>query len=117
MIHLNMLENFNISLSRTRFMAMSLTEPASFQTLLQPYETLVNFRAKLQTCKHQLTVLSEEVPSFLPAAAEWIAMANGLLDRITPEIQQMDFQLLTVLQIQLQYSIDQLGHLPTMEAD
>jgi hypothetical protein len=95
---------------------MSFTEP-SFQTLLEPYQNLVSFRAKLQQCKQHLIHLNQEVPVFMPAASEWISMANALLDRINPELQRMDFQLLTILQIQLQHSLEQVGHLPNLDAD
>ena len=86
---------------------MSFTEP-SFQTLLEPYQNLVSFRfrAKLQQCKQHLIHLNQEVPVFMPAASEWISMANALLDRINPELQRMDFQLLTILQIQLRHSLE-----------
>ena len=109
---------FNVLCSHaSQLTAMSFMEPPSCQQLLQPYQNLLNFRIKLQICRHQLTLLSAEVPCFLPTAAQWIAKANESLDHITLELQRMEYQILTILQLQLHYNVDQHGHLPHLEAD
>ena len=90
---------------------------ASFQSLLAPYEALIEFRAKLTQCRHSLQVLADAVPEILPDAKEWINMSLGLLDRIEPQLRRTEYQMLCIPQLQLHHTLEQLGHLPTIEAD
>ena len=93
------------------------TLPPSFETLLEPYQQLVAFRAQLNQARLSLNHLAATTPNFLPDAREWVNMSIGLLDRIDPQIQNMVSQLLAILQIQLQYAISTQGHLPLLEQD
>jgi len=90
---------------------------SSFQTLLATWEAIIEFRPNLNQCRQSVQLLSQAVPNVLPAAREWIVMANQLLDRIEPELQRTEHQLLCVLQLQLQHALDQIGHLPQLDAD
>ena len=73
---------------------------SSFQTLLAPWETIIEFRTNLNKCRQSLQLLSQAVPNVLPAAREWIVMAKQLLDRIEPELQRIEHQPLCILQLQ-----------------
>ena len=90
---------------------------ASFQSLLTPYEALIEFRAKLTQCRQSLQFLADSAPDILPDAKEWINMSVGLLDRIEPQLRRTEYQMLCILQMQLHHTLEQLGHLPTLEAD
>ena len=84
---------------------------ASFQSLLAPYEALIEFRAKLTQCRQSLQFLADSVPEILPDAKEWINMSVGLLDRIEPQLRRTEYQMLCILQLQLHHTLEQLGHL------
>ena len=90
---------------------------ASFQTLLAPYEALITFRAQLNQRRHCLQQLAASVPTILPDAKDWIDMSLGLLDRIEPQLQRTEYQMLCILQLQLHHTLEQLGHLPVLETD
>ena len=107
---------FNHLHIRVTFSAMDATPP-SFQTLLEPYQQLVAFKAHLEQTRLSLAHLATVAPNFLPDAREWVNMATALLERIDPQLQRMESQLLAILQIQLQYAISNHGHLPILEED
>ena len=91
--------------------------PPNFQTLLEPYQKLIAFKAHLQQTRICLAHLETVTPAFLLQAQECVNMATGLLDHIDPHIQRLENQLMIILQLQLHHSLSHHGHLPVLEED
>ena len=89
----------------------------SFQDFFFPLQQLTYFQAKLDQCQQMLTHLRNNVPNFVPDAAEYLTSAATLLQPLQNQLAVIEYQLWQIVQLQLHHHLQATGHLPPLDAD